>query len=376
MPETFCAGRLHQVWGGARLAVGCQGERWWGRTVCPRHMTERPHPLFSRSESMAELHTHLGGSVPVHVMWEVAHAQGIALPMKDYWEFHDLIRVGEVGVDGLTGLDEVYHWCELIQSSPAAVERSVHAMIGGAYRSQRITCLEVRFNPAKRNRGGEWDLDHVILAACRAVDRASLEYAKVRAGIVLMMDRTFPLTLNEVIVEKALRWRDRGVVGIDLGGPRPRPGRWEYEALTEACQAARDGGLGVTIHCGEEGEAEEIGTVLESLRPDRIGHGVLAAGRGDLCAMLRDQDVVLEVCPTSNLRTKVFTSREDLGDAVRELRGAGVKLTVSTDGPVMMGTRLRDEFELLVDVGAMDREAARVANRLAHDVSFCPPART
>jgi len=327
---------------------------------------------FGPGEAMAELHTHLGGSVPVHVMWEVAHAQGISLPMKDYWEFHELIRVRDEGVQGLGGLDDIYHWSELIQSSPAAVERSVHTMIGGAYRSQMITCLEIRFNPAKRNRGGEWDLDHVILAACRAVDRASLEYSKVRAGLVLMMDRTFPKHLNEVIVEKALRWRDRGVVGIDLGGPRPEPGRWPYEDLAEVCAAARAGGLGVTIHCGEEGDPEEIGTVIESLRPARLGHGVLAANRPDLLTLIRERNVALEICPTSNLRTKVFGTVAEMAGAVRRIADAGVQLTVSTDGPVMMGTKLRDEHGLLVSSGALSVEEVRRANQLAHEVSFCP----
>ena len=67
----------------------------------------------------------------------------------------------------------------------------MHAAIGGAYRSQGITTLELRFNPMKRNRGGERDLDHIILAAIRGLDRASLEYPQVRAGLILMMDRTF-----------------------------------------------------------------------------------------------------------------------------------------------------------------------------------------
>jgi adenosine deaminase len=344
----------------------------------------KPHPSieltskfspFGPGEAMAELHTHLGGSVPVHVMWEIAHAQGIALPMKDYWEFHNLIRVRDEGVEGLGGLDDIYHWSELIQSSPSAVERSVHTMIGGAYRSQLITCLEIRFNPAKRNRGGEWDLDHVILAACRAVDRASLEYSKVRAGLVLMMDRTFPRHLNEVIVEKALRWKDRGVVGVDLGGPRPVPGRWPYEDLAEACAAARAGGLGVTIHCGEEGDPDEIRTVVEALQPQRIGHGVLAAGRPELLALLRERGVVLEICPTSNLRTKVFANTAEMAAAVREIAGASIPITVSTDGPVMMNTKLRDEHGLLVSTGALTVEEVRTANRIAHESSFCPPRR-
>jgi hypothetical protein len=115
---------------------------------------------------------------------------------------------------------------ELIQSSPLAVERSVHAAIGGAYRSQGITTLELRFNPMKRNRGGERDLDHIILAAIRGLDHASLEYPQVRAGLILMMDRTFTSRQNMVIVEKAVRYAARGIVGIDIAGPRPRRQRY------------------------------------------------------------------------------------------------------------------------------------------------------
>ena len=116
------------------------------------------------------------------------------------------------GVENLDALDAIYHWTELIQSSPLAVERSVHAAIGGAYRSQGITTLELRFNPMKRNRGGERDLDHIILAATRGLDLARLEYPHVRAGLILMMDRTFDARRNEIIVEKA----------IALGRPRGR----------------------------------------------------------------------------------------------------------------------------------------------------------
>ncbi len=174
-------------------------------------------------EGLAELHTHLGGSVASDILWSLAHEQGIALPVKDYWEFDRLVTVSDPrGVANLDALDQIYHWTELIQSSPTAVERSVHAAIGGAYRSQRITTLELRFNPMKRNRGGERDLDHIILAAIRGLDRASLEYPQVRAGLILMMDRTFSAELNSIIVEKAIRWAPRGIVGVDIAGPRPR----------------------------------------------------------------------------------------------------------------------------------------------------------
>src|SRR5207244_3691616 len=128
----------------------------------------------------------------------------------------------------------------------------------------------------KRNRGGERDLDHIIMAGLRGLDRASLEYPQVRAGLILMMDRTFTAEQNAVIVDKAIRYAPRGVVGIDIAGPRPGHRRYPDRELAPLVEDARAAGLGVTIHVGEEGGEfgiEETWEVVESLRPDRIGHG-------------------------------------------------------------------------------------------------------
>ena len=194
-------------------------------------------------QGLAELHTHLGGSVDAAVLWTLAHEQGIALPVKDYWAFETLVTVDPHGIEGLPELDAIYKWTELIQSSPLAVERSVHGAIGGAYRKQNITTLELRFNPMKRNRGGERDLDHIILAAIRGLDLASLEYPQVRAGLILMMDRTFTQAQNAIIVEKAIRYSDRGIVGVDIAGPRPDGGRYAYRELAPLVEEARGAGL-------------------------------------------------------------------------------------------------------------------------------------
>ena len=324
-------------------------------------------------EGLAELHTHLGGSVASEIMWSLAHEQGITLPVKDYWEFDRLVTVSDPrGVPDLDALDEIYRWTELIQSSPLAVERSVHAAIGGAYRSQGITTLEVRFNPMKRNRGGERDLDHIILAAIRGLDRAGLEYPQVRAGLILMMDRTFDGRQNEIIVEKAVSWASRGIVGIDIAGPRPG-GRYPYAELAPLFEDARDAGLGVTIHVGEEGGAhglEETWEVVESLRPDRIGHGILAAGDRELMAALRDAGTVLEICPTSNLLTKALSGEDALRQTLRAFVENGVAFTIATDGPEMMRTHLRDELELLLRIGALDDDDVREANSRGHEASF------
>jgi adenosine deaminase len=322
---------------------------------------------------LAELHTHLGASVDPAVMWTLAHEQGIALPVKDYWEFVELVTVDPRGVEGLPELDGIYKWTELIQSSPLAVERSVHGAIGGAYRTQNITTLELRFNPMKRNRGGERDLDHIIMAAVRGLDRASLEYPRVRAGLILMMDRTFDRAQNEVIIEKAIRYRGRGVVGVDIAGPRPNGGRYPYADLAPLVEEARAAELGVTIHVGEEGGSDgiaEIGEVVEHLRPERIGHGILAARDDEVVRLVREAGVVLEICPTSNLLTRALPDEDALRETVSLFVDRDVPFTIATDGPEMMRTHLRDELELLLTIGALGPDTLREVNARGHEAAF------
>ncbi len=334
-------------------------------------------PVFADDEPLAELHAHLGGGVDAATMWELAHEQGIKLPYRDYWEFASATNVGG-GTDGLAGLDRIYHLTELIQSSPDGVFRAVHGMISGGYRAQRITTHEVRFNPAKRNRGGERDLDAIVMAAVHGIDRATLEYP-VRAGITLMMDRGFPPELNAAVVERAIRFRDRGVVAVDIGGPRPGGSGppYPYRDLAPLIDRAREAGLGVTLHAGEEGvNAPDPGPFIEEMRQvlalgvDRIGHGIITAMDPRLTEQVLEAGVVLEICPTSNVRTGAVRDEVQMAEIVFGLESAGVPLVIATDGPEMIGTRLRHEYAMLIRLGAMSHEAARRANDRGHAVTF------
>jgi len=187
-----------------------------------------------------------------------------------------------------------------------------------------------------------------------------------------MMDRTFDRRQNEVIVEKALRWASRGVVGVDIAGPRPGGRRYHYTALAPMVETARAAGLGVTIHVGEEGATglEEIGEVVEALRPDRIGHGILAARDPELMRLLRDAGVTLEICPTSNLLTRALRDEDAVRETFRRFAEHEVAFTVATDGPEMMRTHLRDEFALLHRIGALDEDEIAQANERGHRASF------
>ena len=197
---------------------------------------------------------------------------------------------------------------------------------------------------------------------------ARLEYPQVRAGLILMMDRTFDARQNEIIVDKAIHWSSRGVVGVDIAGPRPGGLRYDYTQLAPMVETAREAGLGVTIHVGEEGAsgAEEIGEVVEALRPERIGHGILAARDPELMALLarggRDARDLPHLEPAHEGATRRGRVRETFQRFVEH----AVPFTIATDGPEMMRTHLRDEFELLLRIGALTDDELRHANERGH----------
>jgi adenosine deaminase len=168
------------------------------------------------------------------------------------------------------------------------------------------------------------------------------------------------------------------VVGIDIAGPRPGGLRYDYTQVSGMVETAREAGLGITIHVGEEGAtgAEEIGEVVESLRPDRIGHGILAARDPGLMRLIRDAGVTLEICPTSNLLTKALADEDDVRETFRRFVEHGVPFTIATDGPEMMRTHLRDEFALVHRIGALDEDGLEQANARGHAAAFVGRARS
>jgi adenosine deaminase len=322
---------------------------------------------LSRRTPLTELHCHLGGAVAPAIMWGIAHSQGIRLPTKDYWEFRDMITVSPRRGRSFDGYLQLFHWTELIQSSPLAVERSVYEVVCGAYRKNNVTTMELRFNPMKRNRGGEQDLDHIISAAIRGMDRAKLEYP-ILPGLILCLDRAFPYALNEIIAEKAIAYHPRGVVGVDIAGPEAASFRArDYRRLFDRCRRA---GLGLTVHTGESGPVEEIGDVIEALEPARIGHGVKAAYDPRTMALIRERGITLEICPTSNLNTRVVSGWDEFRWIFDSFRRNNVRFTINTDGPEMLKTYIRDELSMLGRLGILSVEEQAQSAEWARQSSF------
>src|SRR3954468_23137737 len=323
---------------------------------------------------LCDLHIHVGAAVAPHILWSIAHDQGFKLPVESYWEFRDLVTAKPDNVSSLNDYLAILHqWTEKIQSSPAAIERSVYEIIGKEFRSSSVTLIELRFNPMKRNLGGERALDHIIHAALRGMDRACLEYG-VRAGLIFCLAREFPLELNEIIVKKAVKYRARGVVGIDLAGPEIHTLELgaDVEGYRDLFARARAAGLGTTVHTGETPYTAVPGVlaVLEKLAPARIGHGVAAAGSDEAVRKLAESGTVLEICPSSNLRTRAVSGIEQLGQALRKFEDAGVRYTINTDGPYLLNTHLRYEFQMLLDANILTESQAERSVAVAHAATF------
>jgi adenosine deaminase len=324
----------------------------------------------STNTPRAELHTHLGGAVDPPILWSIAHRQGIRLPTKDYWEFEAMVTMAED--DRNRGLKEMnerfYKWTELIQSSPEAIQESVASVIGGGYRKCNLVLQELRFNPMFRNRSGERDLDHIINAACWGMEHAILEYPNVKAGLILMMDRRLTREQNAIIVQKAMKYVGKGVVGIDLAGPDQRGFR--IAEIADLFHQAREAGLGLTVHCGETGNLEEMWYVVREIAPPRIGHGIAAARDRKLMDKLVESGTTLELCPTSNIKNRMVRDAREMKQVVSKLLKHGVRITVNTDGPELYHTNVFKEQEFLVKIGAMTSRQVARCNEMAFESSF------
>ena len=124
------------------------------------------------------------------------------------------------------------------------------------------------------------------------------------------------------------------------------------------------------MHAGEEEDWESVDEVVRYLEPDRIGHGIHAAQDRDLCRRLAERGVLLEICPSSNLDTKVVKDADELGEYIATFKKYKVRFSFNTDGPEMLETTLRDELRLAVRSGWVTKDELAECGAWAKEASF------
>jgi adenosine deaminase len=322
---------------------------------------------------LAELHAHLGTSISPVVLWRIAHDMGLKLPKSEFSEFRDFITLRPDRRMTLNEyFDKVYHSVlDPLSTGTYAVEQATYFTVAGGCHSQNITLMELRNNPMKHNNNAQFDLDHTTMAMLRGMERALLENQQLSAGLIFCMAREFDIAQNAIILEKAIKYRHRGIVGIDMAGPYTSKIDWkQYEPLFAK---AHDNGLGVTIHAAEVRDQNELRDILRYIRPQRIGHGIHAAYDDELLDLLVETGTVLEICPMSNIMTKAVRDVAELKFILRKFLDRGVKFCINTDWPeVIEDGHLRKQIDWLEREGLMTADEIAECGKVAFEASFVP----
>jgi len=304
-----------------------------------------------------ELHVHLEGTVRPRTLFDMARRNSLPLRVAtpkelerlyEYRDFEDFIRVWIMTTNVMRRAEDFRH--VLVEY---AAEASLH---GAAY-------IEGIFSPGERAmRGVAWD--EIFSGYCDGIQEAREGYG-VEVRLTPDIARGVPFEEAERTTQYAMAYRDRGIVGLGLGGLEAQFPPEEYAPLF---QRARDAGLGSVPHAGEVAGPASIRGALDALGADRIRHGIRAIDDPALVRELADRGVVLDVCVFSNLRTGVVRSLAQ--HPLPALAAAGVRCSLSTDDPAMFDTDLGREYAAAEALGLSPRELfdAGVAGAL------CDPA--
>jgi aminodeoxyfutalosine deaminase len=298
-----------------------------------------------------ELHVHLEGTIRPRTLLDIARRNGESLPadtveglaaVYEFTDFAHFINVWVLTTNCLRRRDD-FHQVVVDYAAEAAG-------FGAVY-------LEGIFSPGERILRGVDPTDIFEGYTDGAVE------AFERYGVIVRFTpdlyRGLDPDVAEQVARQCLDYSDRGVVGLGLGGMEAAP----FDPYRKAFEIARDGGLGLVPHAGEAAGPESIREVL-SVDPDRIRHGIRAVEDPGVLAEIVDRGLVLDVCPTSNLRTNVVPNLA--AHPLPALRAAGVPCTINTDDPAMFGTDLGREYELAESLGmsAADAYTAGLAGAL------------
>jgi adenosine deaminase len=282
-----------------------------------------------------ELHVHLEGSVRPETLLTLARKAGSPLgqrslsAMADFYRFRDFPHFVETYVSVCDTLSDGADYALITEELGADAAR------------QNIRHVEATFTPIRHVgvRGASFAEVMAGLAAGVAAARA-----KYGVDIRFIFDHPRDLGIAEAMqtVEWCIAGRDQGVIALGLSGYENVASSLPFAAAVEAARAA---GLHFVPHAGEIAGPAVIWEVLQ-LGAERIGHGIHAIDDPALVAHLRERQIPLEVCPTSNLRTGAVSSLA--AHPLRRLWDAGLYLTLNSDDPPMFNTDLLQESTLAV----------------------------
>ena len=308
----------------------------------------------------AELHLHLDGSLRIETALDLARSRDVDAP-RDV----DGMRAALVAPMPCRDQAELLRAFDLpirLMQDAEALER-ITAELVETKAAENVRYLEIRWGPALHVARGLSLADGIAAVARGARNAATRTSTRVR--LICTALRSHDPAANVELAETAARYVDEGLTGWDLAGPEemfPDPG-----VHARAFDAARAGGLRITLHAGEWGGAAQVRRALE-MDPERIAHGPGAIADPELCRELIARGVTLDLCPTSNWQAGVVASIA--AHPLARLHRLGVPVTLSTDDTTVSDLILTDEYERALDqIGLIVKELWAI-DRHALDVAF------
>jgi aminodeoxyfutalosine deaminase len=291
---------------------------------------------FVREMPKVELHVHLEGSIRPTTLLTLAERNGVALPASDLADLREFYR--------FTDFD---HFIEIYFTISRCLQtvsdyRLIAYEFGADMARQNIRYAEVTFTPHTNVSNTGLPFDDIMAGLNEGRTRARDEFG-VEWRWVLDIVRDNPDSRHQV-AEWAAGATHLGVVGFGLGGTENgHPPEW----FADAYAVAREAGLHSVPHAGEVAGPQSVWGAIRALGAERLGHGVRCVEDPALVAYLKQNQIPLEVCPTSNLCLGVYPSYQE--HPIRWLWDQGVYVTLNSDDPPMFNTDLVSEYQALVE---------------------------
>jgi aminodeoxyfutalosine deaminase len=285
-----------------------------------------------------ELHVHLEATVRPETLLEIARRNDFALPadtpegIRDLYRYRNFDHFIEVWILTTNALQTADDFRQVVIDYAAEAKKH-----GAVY-------VEGIFSPIERTwRGVSWD--DLFSGYCDGAQEAK-ELHGVEILLTPDVTRAAPVEDGFELVRHAARYKERGIVGIGLGGEEAL---YPPEKFADVFALVREEDFGSVPHAGEVAGPESVRGALDALHADRVRHGIRAVEEPALLEELAERRVVLDVTPLSNLRTGVVPT---LGEhPLPDLIAAGIPCTVSTDDPEMFDTDLTREYEAALSIG-------------------------
>jgi adenosine deaminase len=315
-------------------------------------MTDMDLSEFVRRMPKAELHVHLEGSVQPETLLELSRRNNVPLPAKTVEELR-----AWYAFTSFEHFIQVYWQLSECIRTPEDIEFIAREFLKGQA-AQHILYSEVTYTAYTHYRQKGIPFDDQLAALNRARTWGE-ETLGIRMGLIIDISREMPAEKGKLCAEWAISGMDDGVVALGLGGDEAGH---PPEKFAEAFALAEEAGLPSVVHAGETGGPKSIWGALDTLKAVRIGHGVRCLEDPALVRELRERQIPLEVCPTSNLCLGIVPDLRS--HPLPQLVAEGLYVTVGSDDPALFNTTLTDEYlEIAAAFGYDERDLVGFVER-------------